>query len=45
MLNLIKKGEDLENLNELISLNKQDDELRLQDKSTEQSFLENVEKS
>ena len=41
----IKNGEDLENLNELVSLNKEVDELRLQDKVGKQNFHENIKKS
>ena len=40
----IKNREDWENLNELVSLNKRVDELRLQDKLGKQNFHENMKK-
>ena len=40
----IENREDLENLNELVSLNNQLDELGLQDRLGKQNFLVNIEK-
>ena len=45
MLFPIKNREDLENLNELISLKNQVQEVRLQDKLVEQIYHEDVKKN
>ena len=45
MLYSIKDREDLENLNELVSLQDQVKTVRLQDKLGEQNFHENIKKS
>ena len=44
MLFSIENGDDLKNLNELVSLQNQVNEVRLQDKLGKQNFHENIKK-